>query len=61
MSNKKKTKKNLSPKKEGMLTYSLEVSDIAENRLLIKRQPLKCSEPKVTEPEKKKDDWVEDF
>ena len=51
----------MSPKEEGVLTYSLEVRDIAENRLLIERQPLKCSEPKITEPEKKKDDWVEDF
>ena len=44
-----------------MFTYSLEVRDIAGNRLQIERQPLKYPEPKITEPDKKKDEWVEDF
>jgi hypothetical protein len=58
---KEKSKEDLSPEEEGVLTYSLEVRDIAGNRLQIERQPLKCPESKVTEPEKKKDEWVEDF
>lgn len=58
---KKESKEDLSPEEEGTLTYSLEVRDIAGNKLRIERQPLKCLEPKVTEPDKKKDEWVEDF
>lgn len=55
--------KDLGPEKEGVLAYSLEVRDIAGNRLLIERQPLKLLKPEVTEvePEKKRDEWVEDF
>ncbi|RLC24915.1 MAG: hypothetical protein DRH21_04750 [Deltaproteobacteria bacterium] len=55
------TEENQSPEEEDALTYSLEVRDIAGNKLRIERQPLKCPEPKATEPEKKKDEWVEDF
>lgn len=44
-----------------MLAYSLEVRDIAGNRLRIEKQPLKLLKPEVTEPEKKKDEWIEDF
>ncbi|MCD4788047.1 MAG: Ig-like domain repeat protein [Desulfobacterales bacterium] len=58
---KEKSNEDLSPEEEGVLTYSLEVRDIAGNRLQIERQPLKYPESKVTEPEKKKDEWVEDF
>ena len=64
---KKKSKKDLSPEEElsseeeDALTYSLEVRDMAGNKLRIERQPLKCLESKVTEPEKKKDEWVENF
>ena len=58
---KEKSKEDLSPEKEGVPTYSLEVRDIAGNRLQIERQPLKCLEPKVTKPDKKKHEWVEDF
>ncbi|MBW2737299.1 MAG: Ig-like domain repeat protein [Deltaproteobacteria bacterium] len=64
---KKKSKKDLSPEEdlsseeENALTYSLEVRDMAGNKLRIERQPLKCLESKVTEPEKKKDEWVENF
>lgn len=54
-------KKDLSPEKEGVLTYSLEVRDMAGNRSRIERQPLKCLETRVTGFEKKKDAWVEDF
>jgi len=64
---KKISKEDLSPEqdpgqdKKGMLTCSLEVRDIAGNRLEIERQPLKCPESEVTESEKKKYEWVEDF
>jgi len=58
---KEKSKEDLSPEEERVLTYSLEVRDIAGNRLQIEKQPLKYPESKVTEPEKKKDEWVEDF
>ena len=59
----KKSKEGLSPEEENMLTYSLEVRDIAGNRLQIEKQPLKPLELEVTEiePEKKKHEWVEDF
>lgn len=58
---KKNPKKVLSQEGEGQLAYSLEVRDIAGNRLRIERQPLKLLRPEVTEPEKKRDEWVEDF
>ena len=60
---KKKPKEDLSPEEEGVLAYSLEVRDIAGNRLRRERQPLKWPEPEATEvePEKKRDEWVEDF
>jgi len=55
------TEEGISQEEEDVFTYSLEVRDIAGNRLQIERQPLKYPEPKITEPEKKKDEWVEDF
>ncbi|MBW2569543.1 MAG: gliding motility-associated C-terminal domain-containing protein [Deltaproteobacteria bacterium] len=60
---KKKSKKGMSPEQENMFTYSLEVRDIAGNRLQIEKQPLKPLKVEVTEveSEKKKDEWVEDF
>lgn len=60
---KKKPKKGLNLEGEGQLAYSLEVRDIAGNRLQIVQQPLKRPEPEATEvePEKKRDEWVEDF
>jgi hypothetical protein len=47
-----------------MLSYSLEASDIAGNRLEVGRQPLKRPEPERIEAEpseKKKKIWIEDF
>lgn len=54
-------KKGPGSEEEGVLAYSLEVRDIAGNRLRIEKQPLKLLKPEVTEPEKKKDEWIEDF
>jgi len=54
-------KNDMSLREKGVLTCSVEVRDIAGNRLQIERQPLKCPEPEVTVPEEKKDEWVEDF
>jgi len=52
-----------SPEKEGFLAYSLEISDIAGNRLERKKEPLKPPEPEKAEEElpEKKEVWVEDF
>ena len=49
--------------KEGSFAYSLEVSDIAGNRLEIEEEPLKPPERVVLErePSEKKEVWVEDF
>ncbi len=47
----------------GSLVYSLEVSDIAGNRLQVEKQALKRYEPERTEaePVKEKKKWIEDF
>jgi len=60
---KTKQNKGLNLEGEGQLAYSLEVRDIAGNRLQLVKQPLKMLKPEATEvePEKKTDEWVEDF
>jgi hypothetical protein len=47
-----------------LLTYSLEVRDIAGNRLQIEKEPLKPLAPETPEigpSEKKEKIWVDDF
>jgi hypothetical protein len=54
----------LKPEGKARLTYSLEVGDIAGNRLRMEQQPLKRSEPESVErdvPEEKAKIWIEDF
>jgi hypothetical protein len=49
---------------EGRLLYSLEVRDMAGNRLQVERQPIEQPEPESVErklPEEKTEIWIEDF
>ena len=59
----KDTQEDPNPEKEGSLAYSLEVNDIAGNRLEIEEEPLKPPERVVPErePAEKKEVWIEDF
>ena len=60
----KQTQEGPSPEKEGFLTYSLEISDIAGNRLEREKEPLKPPRPEEPErepSEKKEKLWVDDF
>lgn len=47
-----------------MFAYSLDIVDMAGNRLLVKKQPLARLEPEPGEaesPEEKEMIWIEDF
>ena len=59
----KHSQEGFKPEKEGFLAYSLEVSDIAGNRLRKEKEPLKPPEPEEPkrEPSRKKEVWIEDF
>ena len=59
----KRAQEGPTPEKEGFLVYSLEVSDLAGNRLRKEKEPLKPPEPEEPErePSRKKQVWIEDF
>jgi len=59
----KQNQEGPSLEKEGFLAYSLEISDIAGNRLEREKEPLKPPRPEEPErePSEKKEVWVEDF
>jgi len=59
----KRAQEGPNPEKEGFLAYSLEVSDVAGNRLEREKELLKPPEPEVSEgePSEKKEVWIEDF
>ena len=49
---------------DNLLTYSLEVNDVAGNRLRVEKQALKRAEPEVIQAkpaEEKRKVWIEDF
>ncbi|MHC4474131.1 MAG: hypothetical protein ACYTEL_00700 [Planctomycetota bacterium] len=64
MCSKKKTDKGLKQGGENLPVYSLEVNDVAGNRLRVEKEPLRRPVPEKIEvkpSEEKRKVWVEDF
>ncbi len=59
----RETQNGLKQEGESLLAYSLEVRDVAGNRLQVEKEPLRPPQPEGIEatPEEKPEVWIEDF